>query len=189
MKALILSILIVFSSLGLWAQGFQGGITGGLVVSQVDGDGYGGYHKIGVQGGFYSRYYFNDKLTLTAMLRYLPKGSRFGDDKVQRYFKINLNYIDIPITVSYRLLDKVDISGGVSVGVLFKAKVEDHTGVVSANRLFYKKTDISALAGVSYHFTEEISVSVEHTYSILPVNTRMSRQHNNLLIASLNYQF
>ncbi len=189
MKILLLSFLMIVSSLNLLAQGFKGGVTGGLVVSQVDGDGYGGYNKIGFQGGVYSRYYFGDKLALTAMLRYLPKGSHFGDNKTQTYFKINLNYIDIPITVSYRLFNKIDISAGVSAGVLFKTKVEDPTGRVSAERLFYKKTDISVLAGVSYCITEKVSINVEHMYSILPINTRMSRQHNNLLIASLVYQF
>ncbi len=189
MRILLLSFWIVVSSLSLWAQGFKGGVTGGLVVSQVDGDKYSGYHKIGFQGGFYTRYYFNDKFSLTTMLRYVPKGSHFGDDKKQTYFKISLNYIDIPISVSYKLLDKLDVSAGISVGILFKPKVEDSVGTISSDRLPYKKTDFNVLAGVAYHITEKVSVKIEHAYSVVPINTRMTPQYNNLLVASLAYQF
>ncbi len=183
--AIILGLAVVSSS----AQGFYGGVIGGLVFSQVDGDDYGGYRKIGIQGGFYVRYEFNEKMSLTTKLRYVPKGSFFKGDRNQSRFKISLHYIDLPVSVGYQIFENFELSAGLSLGVLSKYQVEDATGVIPNDKLYYKRFDINGLIGTLYHITENISVSLEYAYSLSPINKRLKPQRNNLLLTSLRYRF
>lgn len=61
LKKLIFLFAFSFFALPFFAQSFYGGINAGFTVSQVDGDNYGGYHKISPLGGIYVRNTFNDK--------------------------------------------------------------------------------------------------------------------------------
>jgi hypothetical protein len=50
----LIAFLIVVSSIAK-AQSFDGGLLAGAVTSQIDGDGYSGFHQIGWTGGFFGR--------------------------------------------------------------------------------------------------------------------------------------
>ena len=49
MKKTLLLCAILLSLVGFksFAQSFDGGLTAGVVASQINGDGYSGYHQIG----------------------------------------------------------------------------------------------------------------------------------------------
>ncbi len=189
MRFFLISCFLTLISFSVYSQGFRGGISGGLTATQVDGDKYGGYRKVGVQGGVYSKYYFDDKAALSFKLRYMPKGSYQNDEKQHYFFKISLHYIELPVTFSYRIYEKLDVNAGLSLGWLLKYKVEDSSGQVANNRLSYKKTDINVFGGISYYLTEHISVGLQYAYSLLPINTKLRPQYNNMLIATANYEF
>ncbi|MCT4586550.1 MAG: PorT family protein [Carboxylicivirga sp.] len=71
-------IILAFSLLAtsLTAQEFRAGPLLGTSFSQVDGDNFVGYNKVGINlGGFVSRP-INDKWTIQLDIAYMQKGSR-----------------------------------------------------------------------------------------------------------------
>ncbi len=187
MKKILSICFIVAISLASYAQGFKGGLTGGLTTTQVDGDKYAGFNKVGLHGGIYTQYQFDPKTTLSVQLRYMPKGSHYKDKNY--FFKIALHYIEVPITLAYKLHNRWSLNGGASLGYLFSYKVEDSVGRIADHRLYYKKIDLNVLAGVSYHFTEKIAVGLQFAYSLTPINTKLRPQYNSMLIAGISYEF
>ena len=185
-----LIILIVFSSQIIFSQGFSGGLLGGLIVSQVDGDAYDGYRKFGIQAGAYSSYSFNDKWGFTMEFKYIQKGSS-KTDKKDPYsdFKIKLNYIDIPVLLNYNYNEKLIFGTGLSYGLLVNAEVQDGAGVVPEEYLSYHDYDINAIIQVKYFLNEYFWVDLKGAYSAIYINDSHPKQSNNLFSMSLGYQF
>ncbi len=65
MKKLFLAVIIILVvSLQTKAQSFNGGIKAGMVVSQIAGDGFSGFNKVGLNGGFFVQYYVEPVVSL-----------------------------------------------------------------------------------------------------------------------------
>ena len=97
MKKLILSIFLFVILQNTEAQQFKGGMMFGFVSSQVAGDGYSGFHKAGLSGGFFVSLDLNPTSSLQMELHYIQKGSRYNDTTYQEDFQqylLRLNYVD-----------------------------------------------------------------------------------------------
>ena len=75
MKRSLIIILIVLPAV-LSAQRFNGGVLIGLSASQVDGDTYAGFDKVGLQGGVFVNTKFNNAWGAQMELKYNAKGAR-----------------------------------------------------------------------------------------------------------------
>lgn len=183
-------ILLVFASQFLFSQGFKGGVFGGMVASQLDGDANDGYHKFGFQGGVYSRYVFSDKLSLLNELKFIQKGSsRTDEDDPYSNFKVKLNYIELPVILDYQVKEKLVIGGGLSYGYLISAEVEDGAGLIPKEDLPYSDSDIDALVHVKYIFNDHLWISTKFAYSIFYITSTTPKQSNNLISLELGYEF
>ena len=98
----LLLILLGFS-LDTCAQKLDGGIYGGLVSTQMEGDGLSGFDKWGGQFGAYARLPIGDNSDLKLELAFIQKGSRQVPDSTNGFiqYRVNANYIEIPVL--YRL--------------------------------------------------------------------------------------
>jgi len=182
-------ILALLLSQMLFSQGFKGGLTGGLVVSQVDGDQIEGYNKIGLHAGIYSRYLFNDKWSVVLEIKYIQKGSSHTDkDNPYSYFKIKLNYIELPLLLEYRLNKSFIFGAGLSYGNLLGAKVDDASGSIVSQQLSYTATDINIMGQVKYAFNEHYWCDLKMAYSIIPITDQSPRQFNNLISFGIGYE-
>jgi len=69
-------IILCFFLLGKTRpQNFEGGVLLGLTASQIDGDNYRGYNKVGLQGGGWVRRMFTYTVGGQMELRYVQKGA------------------------------------------------------------------------------------------------------------------
>jgi hypothetical protein len=94
------------------------------VVSQIDGDSWGGYKKLGYNLGGYAYYDFNNSLSIAPEITIGNRGSR---ETVKGYGQINLNFIDVPVMLRYHLLGDartpgLQLEAGPSANILFLAK-------------------------------------------------------------------
>lgn len=115
-------------------QIFYGGFTAGANFSTVDGDNYGGYKKLGFTGGgtVYVRLF--PKLLANLELLYTQKGSRgvaqktsvYAGPFIERYW-LDLNYIEVPLILSYVFHPRWHIGGGASYGQLIGSKEDVYT--------------------------------------------------------------
>jgi hypothetical protein len=189
-----LAILIVHAG---FSQNFEGGIMAGLTASQIDGDNYRGYNKVGMQGGGWVRRMFTYTLGGQMELRYVQKGAlkrNTVDDPT--YSRTFLHYIDVPLMAQYVYNRNVVLELGIGPEILMRAKQEDANGELPIPDPQYNRFTMSAIAGVGYRFLDVFSAHFRFNYSILPIRAHPSGQtyllnkghYNNVLNIALYYQ-
>lgn len=191
-----IAILVFFTYNISHCQNFYGGISGGIVFSQVDGDTYGGYHKLSPLGGVYVRNTLGNNWEFSLGMEYKRKGSK----EVQRnewgdlvlFYSINLDYIEVPVIFSKKI-EKIEIPGlfkykfskdlfidlGLSYGYLIKGFEEDMTGPLNPEygRPF-KKYEIAHQMGITYRFSKKMFFTWRFSYTnfMLPVRNHPGGQ-------------
>ena len=191
----ILLSLVVFHAK---AQKINGGITAGFTASQVDGDTYSGYDKTGITAGGFIFSEINRNMEWQLSLRYIQKGAK--DDinseiNDLNYYKMHLQYFELPFVLRYYYSDKLSFEGGLGAGYAFSGKEEDQQGELP-NQEDFKPLEISMIVGINYHFNKKLFANFQFNYSMFPVRGetghgtlwRKSGQYNNLLNFTINYR-
>lgn len=75
-KYIFIFLGIIFSPLLLQSQNFKGGLIGGLTASQVDGDSYAGFDKLGIHGGVFVNTGFSELWGFQLEIKYAGRGAR-----------------------------------------------------------------------------------------------------------------
>jgi len=123
---LLLLLLIGLQASELQAQAlrFDGGPVAGLNATQVQGDDYTGFNKLGLSGGAFidirnPENYWGIRLEM----HYAEKGSRRGGDPEvgTTTIELRMNYIDIPILLDVNLGD-YQVGFGPYLGRMIKAE-------------------------------------------------------------------
>ena len=110
-----------------YAQTFGGGLFAGFSASQLDGDNWGGYHKAGLTFGIYTNVMLNKYVDAQMELKYIQKGSSSNSEELAVFYVSKLNYIELPVFLKYRFLDRFSANIGLAAGYLQKA-TEDKGG-------------------------------------------------------------
>ena len=197
MKHILLIIMFAGFACTGFSQNFEGGILIGLTASQIDGDNYRGFNKVGLQGGGWVRRMFTYTLGGQMEIRYVQKGAlktNTADDPV--YSRTALHYIDIPLMGQFIYNENVVLELGIGPEVLISAKIEDENGALPIVDPKYNWFTMSAIAGVGYRFLEVFSIHLRFNYSILPIRAHPSGQsyllnqghYSNVLSFAVYYQ-
>ncbi len=171
-------IFILVFTVAVQAQNFKGGILGGFVSTQVDGDQYGGYNKSSISFGAFVNRRINQDIGLQMEIRYTRKGARYSDLQKggNAYYVSKLNYIEIPVFGRYHI-NKFIFEGGLAVGVLVNSSEEDLYGTInSIGGTNFNTMEISGLAGFSYTITDDFFINFRMQYSILPIRTNFTTE-------------
>jgi len=75
MQKFLLSVFLGILSVSGFSQEFEGGFLGGLTASQIDGDLFSGYNKVGITAGAYTTRKINSSVNWKLEIRYTQKGS------------------------------------------------------------------------------------------------------------------
>ena len=194
-KIFSILIILLICQIG-FAQTFGGGFFGGLSASQLDGDRSEGYHKAGLSFGIYTNVKFNKYVDAQLELRYVQKGSKAVNEDGSLLYLSKLNYVEFPIFLKYRFLNKFSANIGVATGYLQKS-TEDKDGIGDepADPPF-NEFEFSGLAGVEYEIIENLFFNIRFNYSILPIRDHPGDQvyffdrgqYNNVLTFAVYYQ-
>lgn len=186
---------------------FFGGVTVGLNASQVDGDGFSGFHKPGLNAGATVFWHFTPSVALQLELRYSQKGSRGvrsdNDPYVGSYFeqyKMQLNYAEVPLILYYVMSQRYQIGVGGSYNALIGGSetyqmanpvyidpklypFESYfvEGIVSLNVVLYQ--GLMANARYQYGFTPI------RKFENTPYGVGTGNQINKMVSISLSYVF
>lgn len=141
----------------------------GLNGCQVHGDSYNGYKKLGLFAGLGVNAHLNEKLSLELGFYFSQKGARKNPTKDNYdYYRLNLNYIDIPLSLRYMLNKRYFITLGPSLAYLVNysenINYTDFTGQYK-----FKKYEVSLNAGLGRTIVNKLSVEVRFTNSITSV--------------------
>lgn len=181
-----------------FSQFWEGGAVAGLSASQVDGDTYAGFNKLGFLGGGWVRHMFTSQVGGQLEVRYIMKGAAEIDnvDNVT-YYKLTLHYGDVPILLNYHYHEHVLFEIGVSPEFLFASKeMEDVDGNSPEDAPPFNRLTMSAIGGIGYIFLERFMVNVRYNYSVIPIRQHPSGQtyllnrgqYSNVLTFSMYYK-
>jgi hypothetical protein len=201
-----LVVILAFTISTLSAQDFHGGILAGFTASQVDGDSYAGYDKMGLVGGVYVTRDMTDWLQARMEVRYASKGARnpASEDNTGSYL-LALHYIDLPVMASFRIKKYGYLQLGLIPGYMFHANGRDDSGTLPQDYLVdFRKFDLGTLIGANIIITQKISLDVRYSYSIFSIRDLETAgsyyswfgkifgnsrgDFNNYLTLDLNYQ-
>jgi len=165
----ILIFLITFPLVSVSAQEFNLGVFGGVSVSQVDGDYYRGYHKLGMTGGFFVNRKIENNFYWQLELKYVSKGAFENEPNSSIYDKTVYRYIEIPVSVNYLVNEKYQFDLGLSPEILLQYAAFDAHGKTDPS--LYPPNNrfgLNAFAGFSYWFFPRTAAGFRFTYSIIP---------------------
>lgn len=175
---------IFFSAEGVYSQRFNGGISGGLLASDLVGlDPFDtDFNKAGFTFGGLVNIHIAPKDLLQFELYYIQKGSNQFPDSANNFFdtfKLNLDYIEgallykrrIPVIVNKKPLDRIELEIGPSLGNRIRI-AQESTAIGFFDDSQYKKTDFGINLGVAYYLSPNFYFDVRYFTSIIPVAKR-----------------
>jgi hypothetical protein len=184
-----------------------GGLVGGINFSQVDGDGYKGYAKMGYTGGGVLFLPFGEMempikdatVALSMEVLFTQKGSK-GRGALTGLVSqdINLQYGEVPIQINlYRGPRKSGFGAGFSIGYLASSEetIDQGNGQIIKNGLPFKKFDLNFVLTGNLHLWNGFFLSPRFQYSMLSIRDNNSQfggrdqQFNNVVAIRLMYLF
>lgn len=149
---------------------FNAGLIGGLTATQVDGDNYGGFNKLGFSVGGFTNTYFSDDFGAQMEILILQKGSRKTQDPDNGDFTaytMKLLYAEVPLLLKYKWKGAV-IEAGPSFGRLLSSSEENLNGVIP-NTLPFKDWEIGMNLGAAYAFSDHFDLNLRLSNSLVPI--------------------
>ncbi len=127
---------------------FDVGLIAGFNASQVNGDYYSGFYKLGLNSGGIAHINFNTNWSLSFELLFSQKGSRSRPtpNNINTY-KLIMNYAEVPVQINYKDQDRLIFGAGFAFGRLFSSK-EIINGY--EDEIILENNDISFLFGGTF---------------------------------------
>ena len=203
-RILTILVLILWSGLQLHAQRrFQVQVIAGTNASQIDGDLYAGYNKLGLVAGLGVNTILTEKTSLGIEILYSQQGSQselFIGNNFQP-FKIQLDYIEVPILYHFKdwLVEgeekaddyyKIMISGGVTYGRLFNTSIESASPDFRNLVDFFRDDQVALTLGATFMATKNIGFTARWTRSFIFLyrNEVDNPNSNSLLVKFLTFR-
>jgi hypothetical protein len=202
-KKTFIPLILIFLSLWVTAQRFEGGLLAGFNATQVEGDSFKGYNKPGVLTGFFVQTDVAPAVFAGMEIKYSQKGSRRRikkDDPDPQKYIMRLGYVDVPIFVGFRTNDKGAVLAGVSAGYLVHAMEFDEYGEFPLeDQNAFNNLDLQPFLGFQFGMRDNLKVDLRFALSVLPVRGQpgddatsyywLNNQFNNVISLAAYYNF
>lgn len=188
MKIKFVIISCIFGLLYVDGQNLDNNISFGI----KSGINFYGFHtgksastdKFGVNAGAVLELPIGKYFSFQPELLYNRKGGRINESGEQT--EIRLNYIDVPLLITYYPYSKLGISTGPQLGVLFNGKREINgmkSEVVGENSI-----DLAWDFGLTYRFSRSFFIHSRYGYGFSEV-FKDDKYKNSVISLSLGYYF
>lgn len=160
-------------------KGFYGGLIAGANISTVNGDSYGGYHKLGFNAGGIVYMQFAQQFGASISLIYSQRGSRgvrmaysvYIDTFIEKYY-LDLNYAELPVLFHYFGHPKLHVGAGVSYARLLSSKEElltDQPVYIDPKLYVFNKEDLNGVLQASWQLGKNLFIDGRYQFSLKPV--------------------
>lgn len=167
---------------------------------------------VGAILGAEAEYQLAEKFSLAAGINYAQQGCGWSDYSYQignnkaelKDAKIQLGYVNVPITANYYLFKGFAVKAGVQFGFLTSAKTKgtlttEYNGAKSSTDLDSKdfkdeckSLDISIPVGISYEFNVPVVIDLRYNIGLTKVNKESIDGHkdfkNNVIQLTVGYK-
>ena len=194
----ILILLLVTTRVSVNGQQFNAGLFGGINVSQVSGDTYSGFNKLGFNAGVFVNRPIDKNFYWQVEIKYGTRGVYQGpSDTDQTLYKSSYHIIELPLSVNYLFEEKIMVELGTSPEVLVTTRFWDENGLMDKstypdNRIF----GLSVFAGIGYWFNAKLMAGLRYTNSAIPFrdpeewnNSQYRGYFHNVISITLAYKF
>ena len=189
MKKIILFIVLAsFAFIG-FAQPFNGGATIGMATSQVAGDTYSGFNKVGPVVGVFVNFRPADHSALQFEIMYIQKGARKNSNAVEEDYEsylLRLNYIEIPLLYQYHI-GWFAFEAGPSVGIFMSGYEEKNGQDIQADDFATATFDINF--GVVFTVANNWKFGIRTNNSLTNLRNQTYTGHVNRLWPNNHGQF
>ena len=157
-NAFVLSLLLVMAGLHMQAQGFHLGIKAGADLYKVDGESFDQQFKFGYNVGAFSEINFTKSWGIQPEVTFNQTNYRTANNVggiVPEGFsdvKGKLNYLTIPLLLSYRPIRLLSLQAGPQFGILLNP--DEH--LVNNGEQAFKKGDFSLVGGAQLNLLKFI---------------------------------
>jgi hypothetical protein len=152
---------------------FNAGVVLGTNLSQIDGDLYTGFNKIGIRGGLEGTIYLNKYFDVVAGLLFVQKGSRtnsnvtFASD-IPPNTEIKLDYMEVPFLLSVKLGSKSQtgytLEAGFSYARLINSQINttEFPDKVSYSDLLdkFNSNEINVIFAFNFLFSKRFDIGI-----------------------------
>ena len=187
---------------------FEYGFKGGVNLSTISGDVESSIEsKTSMNIGMYGLYKILPKLGIQAELLYSEQGftnetmpTHQSIEKIEEVLR--MQYINLPVLASYNVVEHLWIEGGIQVGYLVDAELEEETvrigdtgQVISetetiGNKNDYKDLDVGLAGGLRYKLSQNFMLQARYTQSLNDINeAKAGDQFNSIWSFSVGFVF
>ena len=177
-KSIVLSLLLVsFAVIHSQAQGVHVGIKAGANIFKVDGQGYSEGFHFGYNAGAFAELNWNDHWGVQPEVLFNQTNYRTGNQFSSIYpdglndVKGKLNYLSIPLLLSYRPVKLLSIQAGPQFGILLNQ--DKH--LVESGKDAFKKGDFSLVGGAQLNLAN-VAVGARYVIGLTDINDVTSDQ-------------
>jgi hypothetical protein len=188
------TFIILFFPLAVFSQQpsntFHLLFAAGVSPSQVHGDAYSGFHKLGAIGGVGIEVVPSEKWSSSLSFWFIQKGARKNQNTEKNdltYYYLNMNYLEVPLMVVYKQ-KKFLFDAGVSAGYLINYYEGSEAGNITGLYPF-KKFEYSVKIGLGYAISPKWSVNLRSSNSFIttrPNRTKQAIYFNNIIARTFN---
>ena len=150
-KSIVLSLLLIgLAVMNTRAQGIHLGVKGGANIFKVDGQGYDQGFHFGYNVGAFAELNFTSSWGIQPELLWNQTNYRTGTQFSSIYpgglndVKGKLNYLSVPLLLSYRPVKLLSLQAGPQFGIL----LNQDKNLVNNTKDAFKKGDFSLVGGV-----------------------------------------
>lgn len=165
-------------------------VSAGVSPSQVHGDNYSGFHKLGAIAGVGVETVFSEKWYGSLSFWFIQKGARKNQNPPKNdltYYYLNMNYLEVPLMVTYKQ-KKFLFDAGLSAGYLINYYEGSEAGNITGMYPF-RKYEFSVKIGLGYAITPKWSVNLRSSNSFIntrPNRTKQAIYFNNIIARTFN---
>lgn len=198
MRNLFFFSFLLMGSCSLQAQSFGYKMIAGFNFCQIDGDGMGGYNKLGYRFGIATFLPVKEKDEIGLEITYSVKGSRTAnnpDNPPPFIVKYSYGYVEFPLYYQ-KQIKKFGVRLALAPGYAVKGK-EDLGGGFT-DQINLKKFELSSILGANYKINDNLAFYMHYQYSITSIINQAKPQsgqfrrtgvYNNIISAGFQLSF
>ena len=197
-RVAVVLLALLPAALSVNGQTLNAGIFAGINASQVAGDSYTGFNKLGLNAGFFMNQLIEYDIYWQAELRFGTRGVYQGPtDNSQTLYKSAYYILELPLSVHYLYDERIMVELGTSPELLLGTRFWDEYGLMDSstypeNRRF----GLSVFGGVGFWFNDKIMAGLRYSNSAIPFrdpeewnNAQYRGYFHNVFSLSVNYRF
>jgi hypothetical protein len=143
----------------------------GLNGCQIHGDGYSGYNKLGMFAGLGVNAKLNLRSSIELGFYFSQKGARHNQNPKAgdySFYRLNLNYIDMPLSYCFYVSQNYYLTGGASFAYLFSySEIVNNTNLSAYSH--FNKTEVGINIGLGKKLKNGFSAELRCSNSVKTV--------------------